>query len=128
MIFDLEKLLKVEDLSGYSYEGIVEGFFDSDMYSDEIKKKISRYEELVLGNTSSEEEKQEMIELRLYLKDLPEDLSKELVAKFREIELNRKTIEDVKLKTKASENIKHSSVNKALKTENKKSERVQKCD
>lgn len=47
VIYDLEKRIKVEDLSSYSYEGIVEGYFDVDKYSDEIKEKLLRYEQLV---------------------------------------------------------------------------------
>ncbi len=90
VIFDLENQLQVEDLSAYSYEGIVEGYFKADMYSDEVKEKLKRYEELVMKAAKNEDENDEMIGLRFYLKEVPEGLAKEMVAKFREIELKRK--------------------------------------
>ena len=40
VIYDLEKQIKVEDLTAYSYEGIVESYFDIDQYSKQIKDKI----------------------------------------------------------------------------------------
>lgn len=40
VIYDLEKQLVLEDLSSYSYDGIVEGYFGSDKYSQEAKDKI----------------------------------------------------------------------------------------
>ncbi len=46
VIYDLEKNIRVEGLNKYSYEGIVEGYFEVDNYSDELKEKISKYREL----------------------------------------------------------------------------------
>ncbi len=42
VICDLEKRIVTEDLSGYSYEAIVESYFDSDKYSSELKAKVGR--------------------------------------------------------------------------------------
>lgn len=39
-IYDLEKNLRVENLSGYAYDGIVESYFDIDKYSSTIKEKM----------------------------------------------------------------------------------------
>lgn len=90
VIYDLEKHIQVEDLSAYSLEGIVEGYFDIDQYSDEIKEKLSKYEKFVYKKDKSQEEKDEMMNLRLYLKDVSGKLAPELVYKFREIEIKRR--------------------------------------
>lgn len=90
VIYDLENKTQVEVLSKYSYEGIVESYFDIDQYSYEIKNKIKRYEELVKKYDKSEDEEDEMFELRKYLKNISSELAPELVYKFREIELKRR--------------------------------------
>lgn len=92
VIYDLEKKIKVEDLSGYSYEGIVESYFDIDQYSQEIKDKINRYESLVEKNNKTDEEDDEENELRKYLKNIPKDLAQELYGKFLDIEIKRRTM------------------------------------
>jgi len=90
IIYDLEKQLLVEDLSAYSYDGIVESYFDNDKYSQEIKNKIERYEKLTKKKKLSQKEEEQMIELRMYLKEVPGSLSPELKVKFQQIELERK--------------------------------------
>lgn len=89
VIYDLENKIKVEDLSGYSYEGIIESYFDNDEYSDNIKEKIKLYETLANTKSLNEDDQAELIKLRLYLKHIPSELAPELSAKFNEIELKR---------------------------------------
>lgn len=89
VIFDLEKKIKLEDLSAYSYEGIVEGYFNIDKYSTEAKEKLFRYKELVNKENKSEEEESEEFELRNYLKGIPETLASEIVYEFKNIELSK---------------------------------------
>jgi AAA15 family ATPase/GTPase len=90
VIYDLENRLLVEDLSGYSYDGIIESYFDNDKYSEIIKNKLEKYEQLVAQTQRTEEEEEHMIELRWYLKEIPSSLAPELKAKFQQLELNRK--------------------------------------
>ncbi len=87
IIYDLEKRLKVDDLSGYSYEGIVESYFDSDQYSEIIKKKVKEYEKLMSKTKLTEEQEDKLIDLKLYFKQLPKFLSPELSLKIQQIEL-----------------------------------------
>ncbi|WP_404989140.1 AAA family ATPase [Clostridium culturomicium] len=89
VIYDLEKQIKVEDLSSSSYEGIVEGYFNVDQYSNEAKKKLYRYEELVEKIGKTEEEESEEFDLRQYFKGIPESLASEIVFEFKKIELSR---------------------------------------
>ena len=90
VIYDLEKQIKVENLTGYSYEGIVEGYFNVDQYSKEIKDKIERYAYLVNKDDKIYEEDDEASNLRKELKNIPKDLSPQLYARFLEIEIERK--------------------------------------
>lgn len=94
VIYDLENKFKIENLSMYSYEGIVESYFNVDQYSNKIKKKMNRYIELTEKKDMSQIDKDEILELRKYFNDIPEDLAPELVYKFRELDLKRGDIDD----------------------------------
>lgn len=91
IIYDLEKNIRVDDLSAYSYQSIVERYFNVDQYSSEIKSKITRYEQLVYNITKTDDDLEEMYDLRKYFKNLPEYISPELSAKFLELEILRRT-------------------------------------
>lgn len=91
VVYDLEKNIRLENLSNFSYEGIVEGYFDVDNYSKELKEKISEYRKLVLKDFLSEDERARRAELRIEIKNASNDLAMELKAEFNEIEnLRRK--------------------------------------
>ena len=90
VVYDLEKNIRLENLSNFSYEGIVEGYFDVDNYSKELKEKISEYKELALKDFLSEDERARRAELRLEIKNASNDLAMELKAEFNEIEKLRR--------------------------------------
>lgn len=90
LVYDMEKNIAVEDMSAYSAESIVEGYFDEQSYSEEIRRKILRYEALAFLQEPSEEERAERAELRIQLKGLSGQLSGEAKAAFEEIEDRRK--------------------------------------
>jgi predicted ATP-binding protein involved in virulence len=46
-ICDLETKIVTTDLSNYSYDALIESYFKTDKYSDEIKNKIKEFEELI---------------------------------------------------------------------------------
>lgn len=92
IIYDLEKQIKVEDLTMYSYEGIVEGYFNIDKYSQEIKSKVDRYAYLVEKRDKTDDEDIETYELRKNLKNIPKDLAPELHGRFLEIEIQRRSM------------------------------------
>jgi predicted ATP-binding protein involved in virulence len=87
-ICDLEKSLVTNDLSGYSYDALIESYFDSDKYSEEIKQKINQYEQLSAKKQLNEEEKDQLRFLRNYFAHAPKYLSKEVAVKLQEIVLN----------------------------------------
>ena len=91
VVYDLEKNIKVEDLSNYSYEGIVEGYFNVDKYSKEIKTKLDEYEKLAYKKELSDDERARRSELKIELKEISSELAVELKLRFEEIEMKRKS-------------------------------------
>ena len=91
VVYDLEKNIKVENLSHYSYEGIVEGYFNVDKYSTEIKTKLDEYEKLAYRKDLNDQERAIRSELKIELKEISSELAVELKLRFEEIELKRKS-------------------------------------
>ena len=87
VIYDLEKQIRVEDLSGYSVEGIIESYFDNDKYSKSIQDKIVEFEVLMAKPFLTEKEKLRIDFLEQYFDELPDFLSPELQVKIQQIQL-----------------------------------------
>ncbi|MEO6692999.1 MAG: AAA family ATPase [Saprospiraceae bacterium] len=87
VICDLETSLITNDLSGYSYDALIESYFNSDKYSEEIKQKINLFEVLSSQRKLNEKEKEQLHFLRNYFAHVPKYLSKELLVKLQQIEL-----------------------------------------
>lgn len=75
-IYDLEKQVQFTDFSAYSVDDIAEGYLDADAYSDELKKKAERYQELYGRADLSDEERAERADLRMELNDAADVLEK----------------------------------------------------
>lgn len=88
VICDLEKNFITEDLSSYSYDALIESYFDSDKYSEEVKNKLNRFEELSKKEKFDEIEQDEYFEFKRYFKSLPTFMADELAVKINEILLN----------------------------------------
>lgn len=87
VICDLERSIITEDLTPYSYDALIESYFDSDKYSQIIKDKISRYDTLSEQPELTEDESSEYKELSSYFKDIPKFMADELAVKVNEIRL-----------------------------------------
>jgi AAA15 family ATPase/GTPase len=87
VICDLEKRLVTEDLSGYSYDSLIESYFDIDKYSKEVKEKIEIFEKLSDKNSLTDNEKDVYYKLKKYFNSLPTFMSDELAVKLNEIKL-----------------------------------------
>ena len=87
VICDLETKEVVSDLSGYSYDALVESYFDTDKYSTEVKQKIHRFEMLSEKTTLEESEEDEYDNLSDYFSDLPKFRADELAVKLQQIRL-----------------------------------------
>lgn len=87
VICDLETKEIITDLSGYSYTALVESYFDTDKYSQEVKNKITRFEELSIKDILNEQEEDERDELKHYFNNLPKFYADELEVKLQQIRL-----------------------------------------
>lgn len=92
VICDLEKRIVTEDLSDYSYDTIVESYFRNDKYSEILKKKVERYENLLAKKDLSLEETEEFYRLKMELEQAPKFLANELDVKLQQLNLKEKTL------------------------------------
>ncbi|MBS2100217.1 AAA family ATPase [Carboxylicivirga linearis] len=87
IIFDLEKKIVTTDLSGYSYDTLIESYFDSNKYSNELISKVNEFENLLNKKEKSEEEIQRYAFLKSYLNEIPKFISDELAVKLQQLKL-----------------------------------------
>ena len=88
VIFDLENKTLVSDgLSNLPYEGIVEGYFETDRLSDDLRNKFERYKTLVGKSQLSDEEYAEIMELEVALDEIPDYLALEIAAEYQRLKL-----------------------------------------
>ena len=86
MVYDLENEIRVEDLTGYSIDGLVESYFLSDKYSDELKGKVARYETLLKQKEYKNGDFEELFKLKIYFDELPTFMAPELSVKLKQLE------------------------------------------
>lgn len=84
--YDLENNIELENLSFYTSDELAEGYFNADEYSEELKLKIKRYQQLMGRRDLTEDERAERAEIRLELKNIPEGIAKEVKQMIEEIE------------------------------------------
>ena len=89
VIFDLEKKERVEDLSGYSVENIIESYFDADQYSEFVKTRVKEYEALSEKQNRSQLENNRFSELEAYFNKFPLNFAPELSLKINNIRLKK---------------------------------------
>ena len=87
-ICDLETRIITADLSAYSSETILESYFMTDKYSDEVKRKVDEYEKLMLKENKTVEDNIKIKELKDYFNHVPKYRTEELLVKLQQIELN----------------------------------------
>ncbi|MDX2284435.1 MAG: AAA family ATPase [Bacteroidia bacterium] len=86
VVYDLEQQVQVEDLSRYSSEAVVEGYFNMDKYSDSLKEEVAAYERLSQLPARSPEEQARYEALRASFRELLN--FDELIVKIQQIELS----------------------------------------
>ena len=92
VVFDLEKREQLDNPSYYSYESIVESFLDTDMYSEEMKRRFARYRELCFKERTAEEN-EEFLRAKTEL-ELMSPASTELFIAFHNLEQQRKAVKN----------------------------------
>lgn len=89
IICDLENKSVVEDLSGHSYESLVDTYFDTDKYSKEVKDRLTKYKELTLkdiDDTLGRSDLKEYIKLEMFFETLPKYKNEEIGFHFNRIQ------------------------------------------
>ncbi|MCL2059526.1 MAG: AAA family ATPase, partial [Oscillospiraceae bacterium] len=56
IVYDLSRRERLENPYQFSYENIIEGYYDIDMYSQKMKDKFERYNKLAFSERSGDEE------------------------------------------------------------------------
>lgn len=95
VIYDLENHIRMEDMSGYSAEGIVEGYFGQESYSERLLERVQRYKELVELKNPSDDERAERAKILVEMKQVSGDLAREAREAFEEIEDRRKRYDSI---------------------------------
>ena len=90
VVFDLENRILIEDPSRYSAEVITKTFFKAGQYSNDLKAKLKRFDELSMLKSMefTEPEKQEYADLQEYFRSVPVYFDPHLKSKLLDIELN----------------------------------------
>ncbi|MCI8889064.1 MAG: ATP-binding protein [Hungatella sp.] len=88
VIYDLERRILVDHgMSNLPYEGIVEGYFEADRLSRELRQKFEEYESLAAKEKPTDAEYARIDELEFYLDEIPDYLAPELTAEYSMIKL-----------------------------------------
>lgn len=87
IVCDLDKEFIVEDLTGYSYDAIIESYYDSDKYSEVLKVAIIEYEMILNKSELSIPDRERINELKQYFSGIPKYLAPELDLKLNQLEL-----------------------------------------
>lgn len=91
VVYDLETQTLIEEgLSNYTYSGIVEGFFDVDALSAELRQKFDRYKELITKVSISDIDFAEIAEIQIYLDEVPDRLALEFMPEYKRLKLEFK--------------------------------------
>jgi hypothetical protein len=88
VIYDLENHTLITDgLSDNTYESIVEGYFNVDLLSDELREKYNRYTALAGKDVLTDDELLEVGELELYLDEIPDYLALGITTEYQKLKL-----------------------------------------
>lgn len=96
VIYDLENHVLVKDgLADVPYDGIVEGYFNTNKMSELLKEKYDRYKELVKKEHLSDEDFDEIAKLEFFLDEIPDYLALDITTEYQKIKLEFENREDV---------------------------------
>jgi predicted ATP-binding protein involved in virulence len=90
VICDLEKRIVTQDLSAYSYDGIVEYYYGADKYSTDAKIKFEEYKKLAEIDKRTPIETERLADIIQYFKQIPSLGAPELMLSFLQFEQKRR--------------------------------------
>ena len=85
VVFDLESKQRWEHMTPLSASTVVENYFDLDLYSNEIKRMVSRYSDLIKFTSRTLEEDEELNRIRVQLDGIDYESAPELVAQYQSL-------------------------------------------
>lgn len=96
VIYDLENNIKVENgLSNIPYDGIVKGYFESDVMSNSLREKYERYKLIVNKEKLTDNDFEEIAELEMFLNEIPDYLALDISTEYRRLKMEFESREDV---------------------------------
>ena len=96
VIYDLEKHLLVENgLANIPYEGIVEGYFESDCMSDSLKEKFEQYKYLATKKPLTDDDLEQISRLEMYLDEIPDYLALGITTEYQRLKAQLRNREDI---------------------------------
>ena len=88
VIYDLERHTLVTDgLTDVPYDGVVEGYFEADLQSAEMRARFERYKCLVGSSELSDDDLAEIAELEVYLDEVPDYLALDFAAEYSRLKI-----------------------------------------
>ena len=86
VVYDLEKNLLIEEgLTDLPYEGIVEGYFNTDLLSQTLRKYFEEYKNLVRRDDLQDADYVRVAELENYLDEVPDYLALDFAAEYNRL-------------------------------------------
>lgn len=93
IVYDLETRQTINNLSLYSYDRIVETYFNNSKYSKELELKMNRYEQLSFKTEKEDSEIREENKLRNELREISFEMAQEAHVRFKDIEIRRRALD-----------------------------------
>lgn len=95
-VYDLENFTLIKDgLSNASYSGIVEGYFNQDELSKDLRDKIELYRTLTRKKVLNEDDFAQIAYLEPILSEIPDYLDSSIATEFRKLKLEFECREDL---------------------------------
>jgi len=87
VIYDLEKKEIAENFTNYSVDNIIETYFETDRYSNNLKEKLFNYNKLMKKTDLTEKENSDLINLEKYFNQNYDAFSDDIQVKLQELKL-----------------------------------------
>ncbi len=96
VVYDIEKKERVEDLSKYSYENIIQNYFEVDSYSIEIMNVMRDYEYKINKYCETREENllEDISNIETYFEESDFSLDESLLYHFNKLKLRKKVVQN----------------------------------
>ena len=96
VIYDLENHTTVKNgLVDVPYEGVVEGYFQVDMLSDELKRKFEEYQRLVQKQNLTDDDFEQIANLEMFLDEIPDYLALDITTEYQRLKTELMQREDI---------------------------------